>query len=141
MGVRQIRYCDISGVEGDVDQHEIHIDQMRIEIDLSGSEYRKLLEVLRPYMDAGVVEASGRGLPAKVKSARRARRKPDAPADAAVVGEQPEAPMARSSALSAEQRQQVRQWAMARGMEVPVNNRFKGSLVEAWREETGGSDM
>ncbi|GAA1835287.1 hypothetical protein GCM10009836_12070 [Pseudonocardia ailaonensis] len=110
MGVRQIRYCDISGVENDVSSHELHIDQMRVELDLAGKEYEKLLVLLRPYLDAGRIEAA---LPEG--SGSRASRAPK---------------------LSLQERQQVRQWAEQRGIEVPSNNRFKTALIEQWREET-----
>lgn len=115
MGVRQIRYCDISGTEHDVESHQLHIDQMRIDIDLAGAEYRKLLELLRPYIDAGRVEASlpgGNGSGADSSSAGGPR-------------------------LEAHERQQVRQWAEANDIEVPSNNRFKRAIVDRWREETG----
>ncbi|WP_226351922.1 hypothetical protein [Pseudonocardia sp. ICBG601] len=59
MGVRTVRFCDITGVESDdVVHHELQIDQMRIEIDLLDTEYERLLDVLRPFIDAGRVEAS-----------------------------------------------------------------------------------
>ncbi len=59
MGVRTVRFCDITGVEADdVVHHELQIDQMRIEIDLVDTEYERLLEALRPFIDAGRVEAS-----------------------------------------------------------------------------------
>ncbi|WP_226360811.1 hypothetical protein [Pseudonocardia sp. ICBG1142] len=39
MGVRTVRFCDITGVESDdVVHHELQIDQMRIEIDLLDTE-------------------------------------------------------------------------------------------------------
>ena len=116
MGVREIRFCDISGTEKDVESHELHVDQMRIDIDLAGPEYQKLLKVLAPYIEAGRVEASMPG-DARRRGARPAR--------------------SSSTDLTAEQRQEVREWALAKGIEVPANNRFKGSLVKAWREETG----
>ncbi|WP_181781988.1 Lsr2 dimerization domain-containing protein [Pseudonocardia pini] len=115
MGVREIRYCDISGVEGDVESHVVHVDQMRIEIDLAGPEYKKLLDKLRPYVDAGRVEASVPNLPGAGRS-------------------QPK--RSTSTALTAEQRQQVRDWAEEKGIEVPTNNRFKATLVEQWRKDT-----
>ncbi|ALL79544.1 hypothetical protein AD006_30505 (plasmid) [Pseudonocardia sp. EC080610-09] len=123
MGVRQIRFCDLTGVEDDVESHELHIDQMRIEIDLAGEEYRKLLAALRPYLDAGRVEASA---PEEVRSP--ARR----------TGSEPVRKRRRPtrSGLSAKERDQVRQWAEAKGMDVPQNNRFKRSLIEQWRQET-----
>jgi hypothetical protein len=113
MGIREIRYCDISGVEDGVESHVLHVDQMRIEIDLASREYKRLLDVLRPYTEAGRVEASVPNLP----GARPPKR-------------------SSSTALTVEQRQQVREWAQARGIEVPSNNRFKGSIVAQWREET-----
>jgi hypothetical protein len=62
MGVRRIRYCDITGAEEgpgqEVEAHELDIDQMRLQIDLAEDEYQKLLVLLRPYIDAGRVEAS-----------------------------------------------------------------------------------
>ncbi|MBN9733811.1 MULTISPECIES: histone-like nucleoid-structuring protein Lsr2 [unclassified Pseudonocardia] len=122
MGIRQIRYCDVSGVEDDVESHEIHIDQMRIEIDLAGAEYRKLLTALRPYVDAGRVEASA---PASVPDRGGPRRE----------GER--RPPTRTG-LSAAEREQVRQWAESQDLPVPANNRFKRSLIEQWRRETGG---
>lgn len=119
MGVRQIRFCDISGTERDVQSHELQIDQMRVEIDLADPEYSKLLDLLRPYLDAGRVEASI----------------PDA-------GQLPvrQAPAGRpsSTSLTREQRQQLRVWAQSRGIDAPSNNRFKRSVVEQWRRETSG---
>jgi hypothetical protein len=57
MGIRPIRYCDITGAEErpgqEVEAHELHIDQMRLQIDLAAGEYQKLLALLRPYIDAG----------------------------------------------------------------------------------------
>jgi hypothetical protein len=121
VGTREIRFCDISGVEDDVDSHALQIDQMRIEIDLAAGEYRRLLEVLRPYIDAGRVEAS---VPTGDRSL--VDGKPAAPRKAA--GGVP--------ALSPRERQQVRQWAESKGMDVPVNNRFKRAVIEQWRQET-----
>lgn len=109
MGVRQIRYCDISGVEADVDSHELHIDAMRVELDLAGAEYRKLLEILRPYLDAGRIEA------AMPEAARGVSKAPK---------------------LSLHERQQLRRWAESQGIVVPSNNRFKTVLITQWREET-----
>lgn len=115
MGVRQIKFCDLSGVEKDVQTHELQVDQMRIEIDLADPEYSKLLKLLQPYLDVGRIEAS---VPGGVGGARRT------------------APPS-GTALTPEQRQQVRDWAEAKGIEVPVNNRFKRSLVDQWKQETG----
>jgi hypothetical protein len=57
MGIRPIRYCDITGAEErpgqEVEAHELHIDQMRLQIDLVAGEYQKRLALLRPYIDAG----------------------------------------------------------------------------------------
>ncbi|MCW0214776.1 MAG: Lsr2 family protein [Pseudonocardia sp.] len=123
MGVRQIRYCDITGVEKDVEGHVLNVDQMRIELDLAAPEYQKLLAVLRPYIDAGRVEAS---VPESVVAAmtKSGRRSPRVSASS-------------STGLTPEERAQVRTWAEARGIEVPANNRFKSALVEEWRRETG----
>jgi hypothetical protein len=118
MGIREIRYCDISGSEDDVSPHELHIDQLRVEIDLADPEYRKLLELLRPYMDAGRLEPSApdtASLPAKPQRESRASTHPR---------------------LTATERQQLRGWAEARGIEVPPNNRFKRTLVEQWQADT-----
>jgi hypothetical protein len=56
MGIRPIRYRDITGAEErpgqEVEAHELHIDQMRLQIDLAAGEYQKLLALLRPYIDA-----------------------------------------------------------------------------------------
>ena len=117
MGVRQIRFCDISGTERDVKPHELQIDQMRIEIDLADPEYTKLLNMLRPYLDAGRVEASipeSGQLPTKAPAGRPS-----------------------STSLTREQRQQLRAWAQSRGIDAPANNRFKRTVVEQWRRETG----
>lgn len=118
MGTREIRYCDISGSEQDVEPHELNIDQMRLEIDLSATEYRKLLDLLRPYIDAGRIEASAPNLPpraAKPRSLTQSARTP----------------------LTGQQRAQLRRWAQEKGIPVPVNNRFKGTLIDQWRNETG----
>jgi hypothetical protein len=40
----------MSGTEDDVFAHTIHVDQLRVDIDLADSEYRKLLQ---PYIEAG----------------------------------------------------------------------------------------
>jgi hypothetical protein len=111
VGVREIRYCDISGTEKDVESHELQVDQMRIQIDLAEKEYGKLLDLLRPYLDVGRIEASVPELP-------RRRAQPS------------------GTALTVEQRQQVREWAEAKGIEVPLNNRFKRTLVDQWKAET-----
>jgi len=58
MGVRQIKFCDLSGVEKNVQTHELQVDQMRIEIDLADPEYAKLLKLLQPYLDVGRIEAA-----------------------------------------------------------------------------------
>lgn len=59
MGVRTVRYCDITGIASDdVTHHELQIDQMRVEIDLVESEYQRLLQALQPFIDAGHVDAS-----------------------------------------------------------------------------------
>ncbi|MDN5913619.1 MAG: Lsr2 family protein [Pseudonocardia sp.] len=124
MGIRQIRFCDVTGTEDDVEPHEIHIDQMRIEIDLAGLEYRRLLEALRPFIDAGRVEAAAPDtatLPARAElppSRRRAGRAPT------------------GTGLSATERVQLRQWAEAKGLPLPANNRFKQSLIAEWRQDT-----
>lgn len=122
MGIRQIRFCDITGAENDVESHEIHIDQMRVAIDLAGSEYRRLIEALQPFIDAGRVEASV----------------PDAgslPDRTSASGSRPRRRASTSTGLSAAERDQLRQWAEARGFPVPVNNRFKQSLIDQWRED------
>ncbi|RTL67210.1 MAG: hypothetical protein EKK42_14395 [Pseudonocardiaceae bacterium] len=117
MGIREIRYCDISGTEDEVETHELNIDQMHIRIDLAGPEYRKLLDLLGPYLEAGTIEASVPGY-----GGRRA--------------------VHTSTGLTVEERAQLRDWAESRGIEVPSNNRFKRTLVDQWREDTegGGSD-
>ncbi|MCE3551065.1 Lsr2 family protein [Pseudonocardia sp. RS11V-5] len=114
MGIREIRYCDLTGSEHDVESHELNIDQMRVQIDLAGPEYRKLLSLLQPYIDAGRVDAS-------IPDLRPAKR----------AGGQ----VSTSTGLTAEEREQLRQWAEDKGIEVPSNNRFKRSLVDQWREE------
>ena len=59
MGVRTVRYCDITGIASDdVTHHELQIDQMRVEVDLVEAEYQRLLQALQPFIDAGRVEAS-----------------------------------------------------------------------------------
>jgi hypothetical protein len=117
VGVRQVKFCDISGVEDGVESHEVQLDQMRIEIDLAPGEYDKLLSALRPYLDAGRIEAS---IP-----------------DGAAFGHHRESTRASSSTgLTVEERQELREWAEERGMELPPNNRFKRSLVEEWRAAT-----
>lgn len=125
MGVREIRFSDLSGLEDEVESHELQIDQMRIEVDLAAAEYRQLLELLRPYIDAGRVEASVSGADRSVVDGRSDRQA--GPARKAAGG---------VPALSPRERQQVRQWAEAKGMEVPVNNRFKRAVIEQWRQET-----
>jgi hypothetical protein len=119
VGVRQIRYCDISGTERDVNSHELQIDQMRIEIDLADPEYAKLLDMLRPYLDAGRVEAS-------ISSAAQL------PSGRAATPGRPS-----STSLTREERQQLRAWAEENGLDAPANNRFKRTVVEQWRRETG----
>jgi len=121
MGIRSIRYCDISGTEEEVESHEINIDQMRVEIDLASSEYRKLLELLQPYIDAGRIEASAPGFAPPTPSTRRGRAR-------------------TRSDLNAEERARLRQWAEERGIPVAANNRFKKSLVNQWRAETSTSE-
>ncbi|GEL21805.1 hypothetical protein PSU4_07590 [Pseudonocardia sulfidoxydans NBRC 16205] len=117
MGIREIRYCDISGTEDEVETHELNIDQMHIRIDLAGPEYRKLLDLLGPYLEAGTIEASIPGY-----GGRRA--------------------VHTSTGLTVEERAQLREWAESKGIEVPSNNRFKRTLVDQWREEIegGGSE-
>ncbi len=110
MGTRQIRFCDISGIEDDVETHELNIDQMHIEIDLAPTEYRKLLELLQPYIQAGRVDASARTL----TTART--RTPS-----------------RTPALTATEREQLTDWAQQNGIPVPANHRFKHSIIEQWR--------
>lgn len=123
MGIRQIRFCDITGTETDVEPHEIHIDQMRIAIDLADSEYRRLLEALQPFIDAGRVEASLPDAAALPDGASSPRNRPRRRAST-------------STGLSAAEREQLRQWAEAKGFPVPVNNRFKQSLIDQWRADT-----
>lgn len=116
MGVREIRYCDLTGTEDGVESHEIHLDQMRIAIDLAAGEYQKLLTLLGPYMDAGRIDAS-------------------VPDGSALGGARRNEPRRRTtSGLTAEQRQELRQWAEENGIEVPSNNRFSQALVQRWRE-------
>lgn len=115
MGVREIRYCDISGTEADVESHELNIDQMHIQIDLAGPEYQKLLELLQPYIDAGRVEAS---VPARSKSTGSRQA-------------------GGSSSLSAEERSRLRKWAAEEGIPVAPSGRIRQAVVEQWREATG----
>jgi hypothetical protein len=127
MGIRQIRYCDISGTEegpgAEVDSHELHIDQMGVRIDLAAGEYRKLLQLLRPYIDAGRVEASTpphlMGLPSAGVSRTRG---------AGVTGR-------GGPRLSAEERDQLVRWAADRDIPVPTNKKFKNAIIEQWRRE------
>lgn len=124
MGIRQIRYCDITGTETDVEQHELHIDQMRIEIDLASIEYRRLLEALQPFIDAGRVEASVPNTAALSDHLARPQ------------GKQRGSHGPTRSGLSADERARLRQWAEAKGIPVPPNNRFKQSLIAQWRSDT-----
>lgn len=117
MGIREIRFCDITGSEQDVAPHELQIDQMHLEIDLAETEYRKLLETLAPYMEAGRVEAS-------------------APATASLPQRRPAPGQGPPRKLTAGERAQLRRWADERDILVPANNRFKASLIEQWRRET-----
>lgn len=144
MGIREIRFCDISGVENDVNQHVLQIDQMCVEIDLSGAEYSKLLEVLGPYIDAGRVEASVPNLAAtgstpKVK--RRAGASSPSTDGTATTGAEvlARSTSARgsSTALTPPERDALREWAQAEGIEVASNNRFKATVIEKWRAATG----
>ncbi|MBP2371724.1 Lsr2 family protein [Pseudonocardia parietis] len=114
MGIRQIRFCDITGTENDVESHEIHIDQMRIAIDLAGSEYRRLIEAGR--MEASVPDAGS--LPYPESAPRKPRKR-----------------ASTSTGLTAAERDQLRQWAEARDVPVPVNHRFKQSLIDQWRAD------
>lgn len=114
MGVREVRFCDVTGREP-AEIHEIHLDQMRVEIDLCAAEYERLLEVLGPYIEAGRVEAS-----APSRSVAR-------------MGGS-----ARSYALSPDERSRLRAWAASVGVEVPPNNRFKRAVIDRWRAEDGG---
>lgn len=117
MGTRSIRYCDISGTEEDVNAHAINIDQMRLEIDLAESAYHKLLELLRPYLDAGRIEAAASGFEVPPATpTRRGRGR-------------------TGTALTLDERAQLRQWAEGQGIPVPTNNRFKMSIVNQWRAE------
>ena len=118
MGIREIRYCDISGSEDDVAPHELHIDQLRIELDLADTEYHKLLKLLQPYMDAGRLEPSAPDT-ASLPSRPGRRRRPSS---------QPK--------LTGPERQQLREWAQANDIETPTNNRFKTSLIDQWRADT-----
>ena len=121
MGIREVRFCDLTGSEEDVAPHEIQIDQLRVEIDLADKEYRRLIEILQPYMDAGRLEAS-------------------APDHATLPGVRPRYGANRGSAsgpkLTPAERKSLRRWAEGRGIEVPSNNRFKAALVDQWRRET-----
>lgn len=118
VGTRTIRYCDITGTELDVNSHAINIDQMHVEIDLAASEYRKLLELLRPYLDAGRIEASASGFVAPSATSTHPGRG------------------RTGTNLSLDERAQLRQWAEGKGIPVPANNRFKMAVVNQWREET-----
>lgn len=114
MGVREIRYCDLTGTEPAA-PHEINIDQLRVEIDLCPDEYERLLKVLGPYMDAGRVEASVRNL----RSVSGGR--------------------SRGAALNPDERVQFKAWAAESGIELPPNGRFKKVLVDQWRAEVAPS--
>jgi hypothetical protein len=120
MGIREVRFCDITGSETDVEPHELHIDALRVEIDLADAEYRKLLEMLRPYMDAGRLEASAPEAASLPTLAQRRRN-----------GHASTRPK-----LDAAQRQQLREWAETQGIPIPANNRFKASLIDRWKHET-----
>lgn len=113
MGTREIRYCDISGTENEVETHELNIDQMHIEIDLAPAEHRKLLDLLQPYIQAGRVEASARAF-----TTPRSRNP------------------SRVPSMTAGEREQLRAWAHDKGIQVPANNRFKHSIIDQWRLET-----
>lgn len=117
MGIRSIRYCDISGTEDDVDSHHINVDQMRVDIDLAASEYHKLLTLLQPYIDAGRIEASAPDFAGPAAPTRRGRAR-------------------TRTDLNAVERAQLRQWAEERGIPVAANNRFKMSTVNQWRADT-----
>ncbi|GAY07136.1 hypothetical protein TOK_1651 [Pseudonocardia sp. N23] len=97
-----------------METHELNIDQMHVRIDLAGPEYRKLLDLLGPYLEAGTIEASVPGY-----GGRRA--------------------VHTSTGLTVEERARLRDWAEANGIEVPANNRFKRTLVDQWREDSGAS--
>ncbi|HEY1973725.1 MAG TPA: histone-like nucleoid-structuring protein Lsr2 [Pseudonocardia sp.] len=124
MGIRQIRYCDISGAEEgpgqDVEAHELHIDQMRLQIDLVAGEYQKLLALLRPYIDAGRVEASTpshlTGLPSVRAGGTTVTRR-------------------AGPRLSAEERDELVQWALDHNIPVPTNKKFKHAVIEQWQRE------
>jgi Lsr2 protein len=122
MGIRKIRFCDITGSGKDVEPDEFNIDQMRVEIDLAATEYRKLIEIPRPYLNAGRVEAATFDVPSSARKRHTAR-------------------LHRTRAApSTREREQLRQWARSKGVPGPVNNRFRGALVEQWREQTTGHD-
>lgn len=120
MGIRQIRYCDITGTEDGpdhpVEPHELHIDQMRLDIDLAAGEYQKLLALLRPYIDAGRIEAS--------TPTRTDRRSATTHTNRSVT-----------SRLTAEERDQLEHWAIAHDIPVPPNKRFKRAVIEQWKHE------
>lgn len=121
MGIRSIRYCDISGTEDEVDSHQINIDQMRVDIDLAASEYRKLLELLQPYLDAGRIEASAPDFAVPSAPTRRGRTR-------------------TRTDLNADERARLRQWAEEKGIPVAANNRFKMSIVNQWRADNATTD-
>lgn len=123
MGTRSSRYCDISGTEEDVEAHVINIDQMRVEVDLAGREYRKLLELLQPYIGAGVLEASAPDLPRATVSTTGRKQRHRTGTD-----------------LNKDEREQLRQWAEDNGIPVAANNRFKMSTVQQWRTEATETD-
>lgn len=107
MGVREIRYCDISGTEP-AEPHEIIVDQMHIQIDLAATEYQRLLALLEPYLEAGSVEAATHA----VRPARRT-----------------------GAGLSPEERTALKEWAARAGVELPPNGRIKRVIIERWRAE------
>jgi Lsr2 len=115
VGTREIRFCDISGSEDDVETHEVTIDQMNVEIDLAPAEYRKFLALLQPYIQGGRVDAAARNFTAPL--ARKPAR-------------------ARAPVLTATERAQLRSWVQDNGIAVPSNSRFKHSIIERWRHES-----
>ena len=71
MGTRDVRYSDLSGIEVNVEPHEISLDRQHYELDLAAQEYRALQKALRPYIAVARAVTPPRVESAPAKAVRR----------------------------------------------------------------------
>ena len=109
---------DIDGKTAD-ESVTFGLDGVQYEIDLSADNAAKLRDALAPFVAAGTRVARGTAAPA-------------------VTGRGREAGRGRSSSRAdREQNRAIREWAIAKGLEVSDRGRIKQEIVDRYNAEAG----